>query len=55
MLELIPRTLRDREYFPSGLSMEFRREFSDLIDRFFGEEPRHGRGRSFRPPSARRR
>jgi HSP20 family protein len=39
MFELIPWRRRETEAFPTLFSDRFRREFDDLVDRFFGKEP----------------
>jgi HSP20 family protein len=52
MFDLIPWRRRERETAPATSPWLFRREFDDLIERFFGEEPlaRHGVfGRAFSP------
>ncbi len=49
MFDITPWRRKRQELVPSTWEMDFRREFDDLVHRFFGEEPARFFGRDFSP------
>ncbi len=50
MFDITPWRRKREELVPSTWETDFRREFDELVHRFFGEEPARFLGRTFSPP-----